>query len=127
VGFSHVDDLDTGMFRITSEAKAGVTAQGPPAVGAPPPVAARLDFGDRAVALTRRTTTIGRGDDVDLRIDDPGVSRKHAQIVLGDPCKVIDLGSTNGTYLDKTKVTGPTPVPPGVPVRIGKTSVELRK
>ncbi|MDP8909362.1 MAG: FHA domain-containing protein, partial [Chloroflexota bacterium] len=38
-----------------------------------------------------------------------------------------DLGSTNGTYLGRTKVTGPTPVKIGVPVRIGKTTVELRK
>ena len=40
---------------------------------------------------------------------------------------VEDLGSTNGTFLDKAKVTAPTPVPVGVPVRIGKTALELRK
>ena len=39
---------------------------------------------------------------------------------------VEDLGSTNGTYLDRAKVTGPTPVPLGVPIRIGRTSLELR-
>ena len=37
-----------------------------------------------------------------------------------------DLGSTNGTYLDRTKVTGPTPVAVGVPIRIGRTVLELR-
>ena len=37
------------------------------------------------------------------------------------------MGSTNGTYLDRTKVTAATPVKIGVPVRIGKTVVELRK
>jgi pSer/pThr/pTyr-binding forkhead associated (FHA) protein len=37
------------------------------------------------------------------------------------------MGSTNGTYLDRTKVTSATPVKIGVPVRIGKTVVELRK
>ena len=36
-------------------------------------------------------------------------------------------GSTNGTYLDRTKVVRPTPVPIGVPVRIGKTVLELRR
>ena len=40
---------------------------------------------------------------------------------------VEDLGSTNGTYLDSRKVTGPMVVPIGVPVRIGKTVLELRK
>lgn len=105
VGFSRVDNLDTGLFRIRSEAKAGVTARSTAPAGAPPPVAAHLDFGDRIVALTRRTTVLGRGEDVDLRIDDPGVSRKHAQIVLGDPCRVEDLGSTNGTWLDGRQVS----------------------
>ncbi|NUS03768.1 MAG: FHA domain-containing protein, partial [Nonomuraea sp.] len=40
---------------------------------------------------------------------------------------VEDLGSTNGTYLDRSKVTRPTPVPLGVPIRVGKTVIELRK
>jgi pSer/pThr/pTyr-binding forkhead associated (FHA) protein len=40
---------------------------------------------------------------------------------------VEDLGSTNGTYLDRQRVNGPTPVPLGVPIRIGKTVLELRK
>jgi pSer/pThr/pTyr-binding forkhead associated (FHA) protein len=37
------------------------------------------------------------------------------------------MGSTNGTYLDRSKVNGPTPVKIGMPIRIGKTAVELRK
>jgi len=39
---------------------------------------------------------------------------------------IEDLGSTNGTYLDRGKVSAPTPVPLGVPIRIGRTSLELR-
>jgi pSer/pThr/pTyr-binding forkhead associated (FHA) protein len=37
---------------------------------------------------------------VDLRIDDPGVSRQHAQIRTGDTPTILDLGSTNGTIVD---------------------------
>ncbi len=40
---------------------------------------------------------------------------------------VEDLGSTNGTYLDRSRLTSPTPVPLGAPIRIGKTVIELRK
>jgi pSer/pThr/pTyr-binding forkhead associated (FHA) protein len=40
---------------------------------------------------------------------------------------VEDLGSTNGTYLAKTRLTAPMVVPTGTPVRIGRTVVELRK
>lgn len=125
VDFGLVEDLDTGLFRIRSEARAGVTAQGTATVGAPPPVAARLDFGDRAVPLTRRTTVLGRGDDADLRIDDPGVSRKHAQIVLGDPCRVVDLGSTNGTWLDGHQVSS-AELFDGSRLTLGGTTVSFR-
>jgi pSer/pThr/pTyr-binding forkhead associated (FHA) protein len=44
----------------------------------------------------------------------------------GEEWYVEDLGSTNGTYLDRAKVSGPTRVPLGVPIRIGKTVIELR-
>ena len=40
---------------------------------------------------------------------------------------VEDLGSTNGTYLDRTRLTTPTPIPLGAAIRIGKTVIELRK
>jgi pSer/pThr/pTyr-binding forkhead associated (FHA) protein len=40
---------------------------------------------------------------------------------------VEDLGSTNGTFIDRTKVTQPTAVGPGTPIRIGKTVLELRR
>ena len=40
---------------------------------------------------------------------------------------VEDLGSTNGTFLDRAKVTQPTPVGTGTPIRIGKTALELRR
>jgi pSer/pThr/pTyr-binding forkhead associated (FHA) protein len=39
---------------------------------------------------------------------------------------VEDLGSTNGTYVDGVRITGPRPVPPGMPIRVGKTTLELQ-
>ncbi len=47
---------------------------------------------------------IGRGAEADLRLDDPGVSRRHAEIVLSDPPRITDLGSTNGTFVDGERV-----------------------
>ena len=60
--------------------------------------------------------------------DDPELSRRHARVAptADGGLEIEDLGSTNGTYLDRAKVTGPTRVPQGVPVRIGKTVIELR-
>lgn len=79
------------------------------------------------ISLGASPITIGRAEDSTLVVGDDYASTHHARFVPhGDQWLVEDLGSTNGTYLDRTKVTGPTLVPLGVPVRIGKTTVELR-
>ena len=79
------------------------------------------------ITLGDQPILIGRADDSTLVLDDDYASTRHARIApQGDDWYVEDLGSTNGTYLDRTKVTAPTHMPLGVPVRIGKTVIELR-
>lgn len=79
------------------------------------------------IALDGRPILIGRADDSTLVLDDDYASTRHARVSLrGDEWYVEDLGSTNGTYLDRAKVTAPVRVPLGVPIRIGKTVIELR-
>lgn len=79
------------------------------------------------LTLGESPITIGRAEDSTLVITDDYASARHARLVPRDgQWFVEDLGSTNGTYLDRAKVTGPTPVPLGVPIRIGRTSLELR-
>lgn len=79
------------------------------------------------IALDGRPIMIGRADDSTLVLDDDYASTRHARISLrGTDWYVEDLGSTNGTYLDRAKVTAPLRVPHGVPIRIGKTVIELR-
>jgi len=78
--------------------------------------------------LTNAPITIGRADSSTLVLADDYVSTHHARLVpQGDAWVLEDLGSTNGTFLDRAKVTEPTPVPIGVPIRVGKTTLELRK
>ena len=61
-------------------------------------------------------------------LNDDYASTHHARIFPQDGQWIVeDLGSTNGTYLDRQKVIRPTPVPVGVPIRIGKTVLELRR
>jgi pSer/pThr/pTyr-binding forkhead associated (FHA) protein len=82
----------------------------------------------QSVDLADAPVTIGRAPESTLVLTDDYASSHHARLVPRDGQWLIeDLGSTNGTYLDKTKVTGPTPVPPGAKVRIGKTVLELRR
>ncbi|MGO9501074.1 MAG: FHA domain-containing protein [Streptosporangiaceae bacterium] len=80
------------------------------------------------VALTGQQITIGRASDATLVLTDDYASTRHARLFPQDGQWIVeDLGSTNGTYLDRQKVTQPTPVPIGVPIRIGKTVLELRR
>jgi len=82
----------------------------------------------QSIELAESTVTIGRAPESTLVLTDDYASSHHARLVPRDGQWLVeDLGSTNGTYLDKTKVTSPTPVPPGAKVRIGKTVLELRR
>ena len=79
------------------------------------------------VTLTGAPVTLGRAHDSTLVLTDDYASTKHARLVPTDAgWSVEDLGSTNGTYLGSTKVSRPTPIPLGTPLRIGKTVMELR-
>jgi hypothetical protein len=82
-----------------------------------------------SVPLGTQQITLGRAHDSTIVLDDDFASSRHARIFPDSSGQwvVEDLGSTNGTYLDRTKLTSPTPVPVGVPIRIGKTVLELRK
>ena len=63
--------------------------------------------------------TLGRGD-VEIRLDDPYASSRHARISRQGHVLVIeDLGSTNGTYLNEEPLNGPQPLHPGDHIRIG--------
>jgi len=80
------------------------------------------------VTLTTDAVTIGRADDSTIVLSDDFVSTRHARLVPGEGQWLLeDLGSPNGPYLDRRRVTAPTPVPVGVPIRVGKTVMELRK
>ncbi|MBV2152798.1 FHA domain-containing protein [Kitasatospora sp. SUK 42] len=81
------------------------------------------------VALQGQTITLGRAHDSTIVLDDDYASSRHARIYPDQTGQwtVEDLGSTNGTYLDRQRLTAPTPLQPGTPIRIGRTVIELRK
>ncbi|MFD9813224.1 FHA domain-containing protein [Streptomyces sp. NPDC059080] len=81
------------------------------------------------VALQGQTISLGRAHDSTIVLDDDYASSRHARIYPDRDGQWIveDLGSTNGTYLDRNRLTTPTPIPLGAPIRIGKTVIELRK
>jgi pSer/pThr/pTyr-binding forkhead associated (FHA) protein len=64
--------------------------------------------------------TLGRGEAVDIRIEDPFASSRHARISRqGDLLVLEDLGSTNGTFLNGEPLRGPQPLHSGDRIAIG--------
>ncbi|MFC6239410.1 FhaA domain-containing protein [Longivirga aurantiaca] len=125
------DSLETGLFRVHSEAKAGV-ASAPNPARTPSIPGSRPDAGHPRLVgddvdhpLSRAVTRIGRGSDVDIRVDDPGVSRHHAEILLGREVVLRDLGSTNGTYVDGVQV-GEVVLRDGATVQLGSVRLTFR-
>lgn len=71
---------------------------------------------------------IGRAEKCHLVLDDSYVSQMHARIFAKDTGYMVeDLGSTNGTYLNRRRITSPTELHRGDHLKIGKTVLEMRK
>jgi len=80
------------------------------------------------IELGATPITVGRAPENTVVLDDDYVSGRHARLYPHEGAWVVeDLGSTNGTYLGKSRLSAPMAIPPGTPVRIGKTLLELRK
>ncbi|MFH8219434.1 FhaA domain-containing protein [Streptomyces sp. NPDC018057] len=76
--------------------------------------------------ISRPTLVLGRSTDADVRIDDPGVSRRHCEIRTGTPSTISDLGSTNGIVVDGQHTTRAT-LRDGSRIVVGSTTVIYRQ
>jgi hypothetical protein len=126
IDFETAEDLTTGRFRIRSRAQAAVT-------GTSTHTQARraravLEVNGTRHPLNAPGLVVGRGTDADVRINDPGISRRHVEftVVGGDhpQVEVRDLGSTNGMHVDGHRVTH-TGVHNGSTVKIGNTTMTV--
>ncbi|MBX6768277.1 MAG: FHA domain-containing protein, partial [Actinomadura rubrobrunea] len=85
------------------------------------------DATQRTYEITTPVTLLGRGTDCDLRLVDPGVSRHHAEIrVEGPEVVLVDLGSTNGSFVNGQPVRRVTLVD-GSRVTMGRTTLVFRR
>ncbi len=155
VTFDEVDDLDTGVFRVRSATVKGRQPEARPTrppdviprdpdIPTPPPRAAVparsqmqrptrrpwLEVDEQIYPLVGPVTVVGRGDEADIVLDDPGISRRHAEIrVTTDGPHLVatltDLGSTNGTYVDGDLVRS-VPLPDGAAITLGRTRATYR-
>ncbi|GAA4657033.1 antibiotic biosynthesis regulator FhaA [Streptomyces chumphonensis] len=151
VHLEKADDLDTGLYRVRSRTMAASTSQsgapgdhggglppmpqgaprmpsapppGPP--GAPGPVRRWVEINGSRHQISRTTLVLGRSTEADVRIDDPGVSRKHCEIRTGPTVVVQDLGSTNGIVVDGQRTTHAT-LRDGSRIVVGSTTIIYRQ
>ena len=147
IRFEGVPELATGMFRIRSGVIRGHTVEAgevrQPVSDLPRPGGAQFPGRPRLVVsgsspgtgleagntyeLQTPVTLLGRGTDCDLRMVDPGVSRHHAELRVEDGQVVlVDLGSTNGTFVNGQPVRRVTLVD-GTTVTLGRTTMVFRQ
>jgi pSer/pThr/pTyr-binding forkhead associated (FHA) protein len=80
----------------------------------------------REIPITREEFLIGRGADCDLRLNASAVSRHHCLVrVRGQEATVIDLGSSNGTFLNGQRVRSQAPLHSGDELRLGSLAFVL--
>ncbi|MCF8527470.1 MAG: DUF3662 and FHA domain-containing protein [Candidatus Nanopelagicales bacterium] len=125
VTLSQDDELETGIFRVRSEARAEVQAAGSQQAVLADLRQPRLEVEGTAYPLVRAVSKLGRGSDTDIRIEDPGASRNHCEIVLGQPILLRDLNSTNGTLVNGQRVSQQE-LADGSVITIGSTQLVFR-
>lgn len=110
-----------------AEPQVPLTPQPPP----PPPPAgprAALLIAGRRIEIGPQPVVVGRSRACDIVIDDPGVSRRHAEIrPSGDGFEVRDLGSTNGVYLNRAPIERAAPLRNGDLLELGATEIRFEE
>jgi len=132
IEFEESGDLTTGRFRIRSRAQARVTGNATHTQVSR--ARAILEVNGTRQPLHPPGVVVGRGNDADLRINDPGVSRRHIEFRVaartigtreGVHIEVHDLGSTNGMLVNGQKMSRSI-ADDGTEVRIGNTTLTVR-
>lgn len=88
-----------------------------------------IEVGGLCFELGQQPLVLGRDPECEIPLQDPRVSWRHAKLELVDSVPVVtDLGSSNGTYLDRRKVgDGPTPIKQESILRLGDTRMRVRE
>ena len=78
--------------------------------------------------LSKERIVVGRDDGADILIDNPSVSRRHAEFRMeGGSWVIEDLGSSNGTFMGGQKIEGPRTLSIGDEIGLGKFSIVFGK
>jgi len=137
IAFDERDELSTGRFRVRSSALAEVTPASDSSVTDTAVRRAQviLEVNGMRHPLEPPGIVVGRGAEADLRINDPGISRRHIEIRVqsqpgtggpgGTGVSVVDLGSTNGMLVNGNRVQQAS-LDEGGTIKIGNTTMTVR-
>lgn len=134
VSFVRDMDLKAGVLEVDSTTeKAGQSRQAtaPKAPAAPTRRPTRyepvLDIDGHRHPMTLASAIIGRSAEADIRVEDTGVSRRHLEIRRsGSSVLAVDLGSTNGSYVNGERLHGQVELTDGSVITMGRARAVFR-
>ncbi|MFD5278318.1 FhaA domain-containing protein [Pseudarthrobacter sp. NPDC058362] len=134
ISFRRQEELRAGDFEIVSrtEKATGAPAPARPMVPAAPsrqPVRLQpvLDIDGQRYSLNAPSIVLGRSSEADILIEDTGVSRRHLEIrTENGVTHAVDMGSTNGSYVNGQRVSGSTELTDGSTITMGRTKIIFR-
>lgn len=135
ISFRRDSELRAGDFEIassTEKANGAAPAQARPNVPAAPsrkPVRLQpvLDIDGQRYSLNAPSIVLGRSSEADILVEDTGVSRRHLEIrTTNGVSSAVDMGSTNGSYVNGQRVVGSTELTDGSTITMGRTKIIFR-
>lgn len=136
VSFTRDSELKAGVFEIQSrtEKSGGGSAPAAPRPKRPNAPARQpaqlqpvLDMNGQRYSLNAPSIILGRSSDADIMVDDTGVSRRHLEIRSGSGrTRAVDLGSTNGSYVNGQRIDGEVDLTDGATISMGRTKITFR-
>ncbi|MCC9144243.1 MULTISPECIES: DUF3662 and FHA domain-containing protein [unclassified Arthrobacter] len=133
VSFTKDSSLKAGVLEVDSATEKSSSTQ--PRVPSPPapkqgpsgrmqPV---LEIDGQRYTLNAPSVVLGRSSEADIPVDDTGVSRRHLEIrTENGASRAVDLGSTNGSFVNGQKVQGEAVLTDGSTIAMGRTRIVFR-
>lgn len=134
VSFEHDPELKAGVFEIDSAIEKQAAARrpaGPASAAAPRHQPARyqpiLEIDGQRYSINAGSIILGRSSEADILIDDTGVSRRHLEIrTQNGGVYAVDLGSTNGSYVNGQRIRGEAELTDGSLITMGRSRITFR-
>lgn len=127
--FRHDAALKPGQFEVDSRTERNEARPNLPAAPTREPVRLSpvLEIDGQRYSVNADSVVLGRSNEADIVVDDTGVSRRHLEIRTdGSTTYAVDLGSTNGSYINGHRIEGSAVLHDGTTITMGRTKIVFR-